>query len=98
MNPIYTITTVRAALAAGSRSVGYFYDLQTAKEAVEENDLDICECGYYKYAVIEEVYQGLYTYTFERKEHWYVWNNEKEQYVPCEKPERFKNTYGWSLG
>jgi len=94
--PIYTVTTVRGALAAGSRAVGFYYTFEEANECIENNDLDINEAGYYHFAVIEKVIPGLYTYP--RDEFWYRWDNGKEQYIACEKPERFKQVCGWSLG
>jgi len=94
--PIYTVTTMKGALAAGSRAVGYFYTFDDANECIECNDLDINEHGYYPYAVIEEVIPGIYTYP--RVEHWYKWNRNEEKYEPCEKPERFRSTFGWSMG
>jgi len=93
---IYTITTIRHALMAGSRAVGYYYDFEKADRAIRENCMDINECGYYPFAVIEPLQEGIYS--FPREEHWYQWNKKKEQYEPCEKPERFKKIVCWSLG
>jgi hypothetical protein len=95
-SPIYTITTIRASLMGGSRSPGFYHELEEAKSTLVNNDLDINEMGYYPYAVIEMVNPGLYTVP--RTELWYKWNHEKDSYEPCEKPERFKKTCAWSLG
>lgn len=94
--PIFTVTTVRHALAAGNRAVGYYYTFVDADADVRENVMDINEGGYYFYAVIEEVLPGIYMHP--RKELWYKWNRDNETYEPCEKPERFKQVIGWSLG
>ena len=95
--PIYTVTTLRGALAAGNRAIGYFETFKEAEEVVINNELDICEEGYYHYAVIEEVHPGIYTVP--RTEIWYKWNREKGQYENIiEKPDRFKQICGWSLG
>ncbi len=94
--PIYTITTVRGALESPNRSVGFAYKFEDADKWVRENIMNINECGYYPFAVIENVTQGIYC--FPRKEHWYKFNKEKDSYEPCEKPERFKIAIGWSLG
>lgn len=95
-NPIFTVTTIRHALAAGNRAVGFFETFDEADEAVKNNVMDINECGYYRFAVIEEVLPGVYMHP--RKELWYKWNHEKDSYEPCDKPERFKQVIGWSLG
>ena len=42
--------------------VGFFTELETAKKVVEENWGDLCECGYYHYAIIEEIHEGLYAF------------------------------------
>jgi hypothetical protein len=95
--PIFTVTTIRnALLAGGHRSVGFYYDFKDAEYALVNNEMDINECGYYPFAVIEEVEPGFYTYP--RKELWYKWNRDTENYEPCPKPERFAKTVGWSLG
>ena len=95
-NPIYTVTTHRIALGAGSRCVGFYHEFQIAEDALINNDLDINEMGYYPYGIIEEVYPGFYTCP--RKEYWYKWNVETNKYEKCEKPERFKQAMGWSMG
>ena len=94
--PIYTITTVRLALGAGVRCVGYYHNYSDAELAVIENDLDINEMGYYPYAVIEQVTPGIYTVP--RPEFWYQWNGETEKYESCPKPERFAKVAGWGIG
>jgi hypothetical protein len=94
--PIFTITTVRHALQAGNRAVGYYTTFEEADEIVRENVMDINESGYYFYAVIEELMPGIYMYP--RKELWYKWSRDKEAYEACDKPERFQQVVGWSLG
>lgn len=93
---IYTITTIRHALHATHRAVGFYHDFNDAHEAVENNSLDINEAGYYPYAVIEVLLEGIYSYP--RSEYWYKYNKEKDKYETCEKPEKFKQVCGWSLG
>jgi hypothetical protein len=94
--PIFTVTTVRHALQAGSRCVGFYYTFEEAKESIIENVMDICEQGYYLYAVIEKITPGVYIYP--RDETWFQWSRDAGRYESCEKPERFKQTAGWSLG
>ena len=94
---IYTVTTLRGALAAGKRTVGYYEKFEEAEDVVLNNICDICEEGYYHFAVIEEVEPGIYMVP--RTEIWYKWNREKGQYENIiEKPDRFKQIAGWSMG
>ena len=93
---IYTITTIRSFLAGGCRGVGYAHTMEDANNWVVQNAFDINECGYYPYAVIEEVEEGIYS--FPRIEHWYEYNKESDTYMPCEKPERYRSTVCWGLG
>lgn len=92
---IFTITTIRH-LMADMRSVGYTTNYYDAAIQVMENACDISEEGFYRYAVIEEVKPGIYT--FPRKEYWFFWNKDTEAYSPCEKPEKFRQIVGFSLG
>lgn len=95
--PIFVVTTIRHALRAGSRSVGFFHEFKHADEAVRGNDCDLNECGHYPFAVIEETDIGIYSYP--RKGIWYKWNRDKEVYEQiAEKPERFQQICGWGLG
>ena len=94
--PIFTVTTIQRALVAPVRCVGFFHELENAHEWLRLNEGDINEDGYYPFAVIEEVKPGFYT--FPREERWYQWNKDTKRYVPCEKPERFKSTFGWGMG
>ncbi len=94
--PIFTVTTIRHALHAGSRAVGYYHDFENADRAVRENVMDINECNYYPFAVIEYLKEGIYS--FPRSEYWYKWNREKAQYEGCGNPERFQKIVCWSLG
>lgn len=93
---IFTVTTLRGALAAHHRCVGYYYTLEEAKEAVEENHYDIAEEGYYIFCVIEEKHVGVYNFD-NLNEWWYRWWGDK-MYRPCEKPESFKRTICFSMG
>lgn len=59
--PIYTISVF--TLGDGTnrtferdRTWGFYYDFDTAEEAVLNNWTDMFECGYYDYAVINRVY------------------------------------------
>lgn len=96
--PIYTITTVRSP-SLNSRCVGFFHELETAIKAVEDNDLDISEEGYYHYAVIEKVGPGFYNLSnidVEEHEIWFRWRNGG--YDNCFKPDQFKRTVCFGIG
>jgi hypothetical protein len=92
---IYTITTIREDNLR-RRTPGYFRTFDDARYTVVHNDCDISEDGYYKYAVIEKVCDGLYTVP--RDEWWFVWSPEKEQYMLTEKPEKFKRVCAFGIG
>ena len=82
------------------RTVAWYSDLKTAKKCITENWGDIHETGY-NYASIEETLSGLYP--FIEKEHWYEWKGKSKKigdgkYIPCEKPERFKNVVNFGIG
>ena len=92
-HPIYTITTIEVDKKDGfssSRCVGFYYDLNEAKNAIEENRCDLFETCYL-YAVIEESYEGIYPHI--EKQLWYKYNLKKEKYEKCKKPE-FAMGYG----
>jgi len=95
-NKIFIVTTIRHALNVGSRAVGYFNTFKEAEDALVNNIMDINECGYYPFAVIEPTTPGFYT--IPREEFWYRWNNDIHEYEPCPKPERFNKICGWGLG
>lgn len=105
MIPIYTLTTIPATFPhKSSRCVGWFESCVDAFTEVRHNSGDIYEEGHYRYAVIEEVSPGIYT--FPRQEFWFEWNEgriDKEfpssGYIILEnKPNRFKQTACWSMG
>jgi|GEM_PF-2908754 len=93
---IYTVTTIRYFAEAGRRAVGFFHEFDVAVDALVENYCDINEDNYYPYAVIEGVRPGFYMVP--REEFWYKWDEDKQEYISCEKPDRFKNIVAWSLG
>ena len=105
MIPIYTITTIPATFPhKDSRCVGWFEHCDDAFNEIRHNAGDIYEEGHYRYAVIEEVQPGIYT--FPRKEFWFEWYEGRPDsgfpssgYIILEnKPNRFKQTVCWSMG
>lgn len=75
-----------------TRTVGWFMDLTTAERAVESNAGDIYE-GCYKWAMIEEVLEGLYPYSPSNMRKFYKFNKEKEKYELYELSESEKAVY-----
>ena len=95
---VYFVATIRnidIEGTMGTRVVGYFEDLETAKKCVEENWGDIYENGYYKYAVIEDVEPGLYM-SAEATPIFYKWKDGKYQEI--EKPSELKGIVGFTIG
>lgn len=85
--------------APDKRIVGYFLDLETAKECVEQNWGDLYEDGYYKYAVIEDVEPGLYR-SVSSKPIFYKWVGDIDTggYIRIRRPKCWKNTWGFTIG
>lgn len=79
-----------------TRTVGYFTTLEEAKKCIEENWGDIQE-HYYKYAVIEEVEDGLYK-SINSESIWYKWSNTQDRYIQIDKPAQLSNEFGFTIG
>ena len=86
-------------LKESTRVVGYFLDLEEAMECVEGNWGDLYEAGYYKYAVIEDVEPGIYQ-SIHSRPLCYQWEGDADtgSYCRIEKPEAWKNIYGFTIG
>ena len=72
---MYFITTLRVlnTVVDDCRTVGYFKSYGDAYNRCKENVCDIFEDGYYKYAVITFVEEGLYPNTEEQQ--WFKRNH-----------------------
>lgn len=98
----YFITTLnleddgRGIYITRSRTVGFYNSFEKAEKAVENNYGDIYECGYYNYAVIENIEEGLYQYDFKGK--WYRWNEDNDAFERCERPNRIEDSNFSSIG
>lgn len=77
------------------RTVGWFPTFNLADYATVNNFGDIHETGY-QYAVIEEMEFGLYPYC--KRDFWYKFDKEQEEYVPINKPKEFRNIVNFSIG
>lgn len=61
------------------RTVGLFWKKEDAFDILHHNYGDLWEAGYYPYAVVEEVGEGLYPLKIN---HWFFeYHNEQEVYV-----------------
>lgn len=85
-----------AKLDIGDRfTCGYFDNYQECKDSLELNEFGFGE-GYYNYAVVEEIGQGIYMPTKERQ--FFKYNKEKDKYFEIEEPETLKRFYNFSVG
>ena len=83
MNKIYTITTFTRRKFT-SRTVGWVKTFEEAEEIVLNNQGDIFEYMY-DYAIIEEVEEGLYPFSFTR---WlYKIDLKERKYYRIEEPD-----------
>ena len=78
------------------RTFGYFSDTDTCREALNENWADMCEAGYYTYAVIEEISEGIHSHA--KQIAWFCWDEERKGFYETEKPEWSNGWYGFALG
>lgn len=95
---VYFVATIRnidIEGTTGTRVVGYYEDLETARKCVEENWGDIYEDGYYKYAVIEDVEPGLYR-SCDSTPIFFKW--EDGGYEEIDKPTELKGFFGFTIG
>ena len=95
-NPIYTITTLRGSLYGRTRCVGFYHDVQDAIDAVEDNAMDINECEYYPFCVIEKTNIGIYN--LEMDEIWFRWYKGRGYQRLDKKPDNFKRVVGFGIG
>ena len=70
-------------------SVGFYYELETAKQAVKENWTDINEKGAYQAALIVKKAPGLYPLALIQG--YYIFNHKTEQYDNKEIPKVMEN-------
>lgn len=94
---IFTVTTLRHIASGQTRCVGFFFNESDAIQEVVNNSMDINECGYYPYCVIEELGEGIYF--FPRQEIWFEWDHESDTYVKIsEKPKRYNQVCCFGIG
>ena len=101
---IYTVTTIPATFPQRpTRCIGWFPDRDLAVEAIRDNYGDMNEDGHYRYALVEEVEEGIYT--FPREEIWFKWEEivginrpESKYFLIDKKPNRFNQVVCFSMG
>ena len=74
-------------------SVGFYYELETAKQAVRENWTDINDKGAYNAALIVKKAPGLYPIAIIQG--YYIFNQQTEKYENAEMPKEMEH---WNLG
>ena len=77
------------------RCMGFFFDLDSAIQAVSHNDFDIHE-EEYDYAVIEKFPQGLYPNG--QVVGYYKFDEDHGEYIPCDTPKGFDCISNFALG
>ncbi len=95
---MYFITTVRVidGKIDDQRPVGYFKDYHEAEIRVEGNSFDIFESGYYKYAAIIKLGEGLYPDPEEI--HWFEYFKITGNVVPINRPPVNRENMPYILG
>ena len=92
---MYFITSISEK--HGNRCVGYVSQLSDALYILEHDIGDLWEAGYYPYAVIEDVQEGLYQY--DQNPLWFKYNEELDKYEKSERPNFIPNNHvGFGIG
>lgn len=102
---MYFITTIRYIETDNeaqndARTIGYFRTFAEAHDKVMSNAGDMFECGYYQYAVISRMGQGLYRMPQEIQ--WYSSHRDErgtvDSVVTDAKPEELENFQLYIIG
>ena len=88
IDTIYTISVINRTL--NSRCIGYYFNFEDAKESVLYNNYDMADNGYYNYAVIEKIREGLYR---EPSEKHYFEYTVGGMFKECDEPEILKDSF-----
>lgn len=91
---MYFITVLKEE--GNCRCVGYYSKFEDAELSVLKNNCDISDSGYYQYACIENISEGIYRVDLEPN--WYKWDNDKSIFERCSKPEKFTGMVAFSIG
>ena len=104
MNVIYTVTSIylyegfQGLSTERTRCVGWYKDLERAKDSVRRDVGGLCEAGYYNYIVIEESPEGIYGITSSERSWWFYHSDLKNCWVECEKPKQLTPVIGFGIG
>lgn len=92
---MYFITTLTPE--GDARCVGYVPSLDAAINIVENNIGDLYEVGYYPYAIIENIEEGLYQY--DSNPLWFTYNKKTNKYEKSVPPPFHENYWvGYAIG
>jgi len=101
---IYTITSMNPANSSDldGRTPIVCSSLKNARHAVENNGDSFWEHAY-NVVVIEALrlnymYGGQRMFGFKEEQYWYVWDMVYNRYMPIEKPEQYKESFGFAIG
>lgn len=81
-----------------NRCVGYFSSFEKAKKAIIDNIEIVTDDGYYKYAVIEKVYEGLYGISSNKDSYEQWWFSLIKKVKQIDKPKHFDGIVGLTIG
>ena len=79
-----------------ARCFGYFLSFERAKEALETNECDMWEAGFYNFAVIEKIESGIHPHAEEMA--WFKFDTEKCGFCEIPKPVETNGEYNYALG
>ena len=99
--PIYFVNAFERPDEKGwrrNRVWGWYKSRFEAIVAVTFNYTDMNEAGCYPYIVIEEVEEGVLPICDRDRRWWFKYDHEKDEYLPAEEPEGFKQTVNLSIG
>lgn len=82
-------------LIGSNRCWGFYKDKNSAIKALHNNTTDMWETVY-NYAVIEEYYEGISAYNFNRQ--FFKYDKEKKGYFEIDEPECVKYSIGFAIG
>jgi len=88
---IYSITLVKLDSAIRTRCVGYYFDRDEAIHAVESNRCDMAELGWYKYAVVSPVHEGIHPIPKDSDQNWFEYDVNLKRFMWIKRPENTKN-------
>ena len=70
--------------------MGFYYELETALQAMNENWCDIQDACYYAGFILCR-FPGLYNCVGEGQRIYFLWDNERQGFFEAEEPENFKH-------